>query len=467
MSMQFSLNAFSVIYFVSAIISGGVAYISYRRRAVIGATTLMWLMLALAWWSGLNGIEILSPNFEWHLFWARLGYFGIVAVPVLWLIFSIQYSQQEKAPTFRKLAWLWIVPAITMLMLWTNDWHKLVWSSIEMVELQGLQLQSVEHGTYFWVHAIYTYGAVLAGAIIFVRRTVQADEAYRSQAAIMLLAALILLVGNGLYVFKLLPFRGLDITPFTFNLTSLVLAWGLFRYKLLDLIPVASEVILQNMGDGILVTDARSRIVFINPSFENLAWLTKGTSVGNKVTDVLYNWPDIFQDRNKRTLKNIEVPIGERKVFFEVNIAPLFENRKYVGCIYDIRDITERVKTENRQSLLRQGIEKEPADDSAPIMLATRASDSRIVDVNNEFVLQTGYSRAEALERTPLQLGLLEVTTRSEVTRQVRHNEQVVDEVILVNTKAGESLAWKLSIAKLSLDGNEIHIWAAKPIRQT
>jgi PAS domain S-box-containing protein len=464
--MQLSLNVFSLIYFISAIISGSVAAISFRRRKVIGATTLMWMMLALTWWSGLSGIEGLNPGADWHLFWSRLGYFGIVSVPVLWLIFAVQYSQQEKTPSARKLTLLWIVPLITLIMLWTNSWHKLMWSSIEMINFQGIMIQSVEHGTYFWLHAIYTYGAVLAGVIIFVRHMIQTDDAYRAQAGTMLLAALVLLIGNGLYVFKLLPFRGLDITPFTFTVSSLILAWGLFRFKLLDLIPVAGEVVLQNMGDGILVTDARSRIVYINPSFENLAWLQKGTSVGHQVTEVLYNWPDIFKDRNKRTLANIEVPIGERKVFFEVNISPLFENRKYLGCIYNIRDITERVKTETRQTLMRQGISKEDTDDAAPIMMAFRANDSRIVDVNNEFVLQTGFSRAEALERTALQMGLLEVTSRSEITRRIRQKDQLTDEIIAVRTKSGETQAWKLSVSKICVDGNDIHIWAAKPIKQ-
>jgi len=465
--MQLSLNTFAVICFISAVISGSVAAISFRRRKVMGATTLMWMMLALTWWSGLNGIEDLNQGADWHLLWSRLGYFGIVSVPVLWLIFAIQYSQQEKTPPARKLALLWIIPAFTVIMLWTNSWHHLMWSSIEMVDFQGTMLQSVEHGTYFWIHAIYTYGAVLAGVFIFVRHMLQADDTYRAQAGAMLLAALVLLIGNGLYVFRLLPFRALDITPFTFTVSSLILAWGLFRFKLLDLIPVASEVVLQNMGDGILVTDARSRIVYINPSFENLAWLTKGTSVGNPVTEVLYNWPDIFRDRNSRNLTNIEVPIGERKIFFEVNISPLFERRKYVGSIYNIRDITERVKTENRQTLMRQGIDKEEIGETAPIMMAFRVSDSRIVDVNNEFVLQTGFSRAETLERTALQLGLLEVTTRSEITRSIRQKDQLTDEIILVRTKSGEAQAWKLSTSKICVDGNELHIWAAKPIKQT
>lgn len=464
--MQFSINAFSIILFVSALVSGVVAYISYQRRNVIGATTLMWIMLGLTFWSGCYGIENLNPSLEWHKFWLRMAFLSVVSVPVFWLIFAIQYSQQEKAPSLRKLAWLWIVPLITMIMLWTNDWHGLVWSSIQMINLQGIVVQAVEYGAYFWVHAIYTYGVVLAGAVIFVRYAIQSDDAYRSQAATMLMAVLILLCGNGLYVFKLLPFRGLDITPFSFTVSSLMLAWGLFRFKLLDLMPVASEAILQNLGDGILVTDARSRIIFINPSFENLAWLMKGTSVGNQVTEVLYNWPDIFQDHTKKTLTDIEVPVGDRKVFFEVNISPLFKNRKYVGCIYDIRDITERVRTENRQYLLRQGLDQEAIDEFAPIMITFRAKDSKIIDVNNEFVLQTGFSRAEALERTALQLGLLEVTTRSDITRQLRNHDQLQDEIILIATKSREPQAWKVSITKISVNGVELHIWAARPVKQ-
>jgi PAS domain S-box-containing protein len=464
--MQFSFNVFSSAYFVSAGVAGALAVISYRRRAVIGAVTLVWIMLALTWWSGCAGIEDLADTLPWHMFWARLGYFGIVSVPVLWLIFAIQYSRQEKAPSVRKLLWLWIVPALTMLMLWTNEWHGLVWSSVQMIELQGIPLQSVEHGTYFWIHAVYTYGAVLAGAVIFVRRAIQAEDAYRSQAATMLLAVLILLAGNGLYLFKLLPFRGLDITPFAFTISSLVLAWGLFRFKLLDLMPIASEVVLRNLGDGILVTDASGRIIYINPALENLAWLTKGTSIGHAATEVFYNWPDIFRDYAKKTLTDLEISVGSRKVFFEINISPLFENRVFVGCIYVMRDISERVKVENRQSLLRQKIEKDSPGEFTPILIVFRAQDSKIVDVNTEFVLQTGFSRPEALGRTALQLGLLEATTRSDLTRRLRAQNQLVDEILLVSTKAGEPRAWKVSISKIVIEDTELDFWAAKPVKQ-
>ena len=463
--MQFSLNPFSSAYFVSAAIAGAVAVICYRRRAVSGALSLMFIMLTLTWWSGCLGIEHLNSSQSWHFFWMQMSFFGIVATPVLWLIFAIQYSQQEKAPRPRQLLWLWAIPALTMFMIWTNPWHGWFWSSIQMLTLQDITVQAVEHGPYFWIHALYTYGTVLVGAIIFVRRALQAEDAYRSQAATMLLAVLILLAGNGLYLFKLLPFRGLDITPFSFTVSSLVLSWGLFRFKLLDLMPIASEVVLRNLSDGILVTDASGRIVFINPALENLAWLTAGTSIGKPADQVLSQWTGIFAEPTKKARLDLEVQIGDHRIFCEVNRSPLHENRTFIGCIYDIRDISERVQAENRLVLLRQNRGEEPATQFTPILIAFRVSDGTIVDVNAEFVVQTGYQAAEALGRSALQLGLLEVTTRSDMTRRLRTQNQLVDETILINTKAGEPRAWKLSISKIVVDGVELHIWAARPVK--
>jgi PAS domain S-box-containing protein len=461
--MSFSLNYFSAALFVSAIISGIMAVISYRRRAVIGANTLMWLMIALTFWSTVYAIENLNPGLGWHKFWSGAQYLSIASIPVLWLVFAIQYSQQEKAPSLRKLSWLGILPVLTIIMAWTNDLHGLVWPRMELVTLQGITLLSVEHGIYFWVQAIYAYLTIFAGTIIFVRQTMRASDMYRSQAFIMLLAAAFLLLGNGLYVFGLLPFKGLDITPFTFTISSLILAWGLFRHRLLDLMPIASEIVLGSLGDGIMVTDASARIAYINPALEALAGLMPGTSVGHPVSEVLYNWPNIFREYKQSTMTEIELGTGAQKIFLEVQISPLFKQQTYIGCIYDLRNITERVDTESKMRLLRQSITKELPGEYTPILIAFRAKDGKILDINNEYVFHTGYNRDESIGRTALQLGLWDVETRTILTRQMHEKSLLTDAVITVKTKSGQNQTWKLSISTTSMDSDELHIWTAKP----
>ena len=67
---------------------------------------------------------------------------------------------------------------------------------------------------------------------------------YRKQSVALLLAALAPWVGNGTYVLGLSPVVNLDLTPFAFLFTGIAIALGLFRFRLLDLVPVARDNVI-------------------------------------------------------------------------------------------------------------------------------------------------------------------------------------------------------------------------------
>ncbi len=449
-----------IVLLASATFTGLMAVFCYRRRQVIGASTLMWIMIALTWWSLVYFIENLNPALGWHKFWSMAQYLSIASIPVLWMLFALQYSQQETAPSMRGLAWLWIVPVITNLMVWTNDWHGLVWSRLELAKLNGIILLGVEHGLYFWVHAVYSYINILAGIVIFIRQAAREDQAYRLQAGLTLIAAAVLLVGNTLYLFKFLPLEGLDITPLSFSIASGLLALALFRHQMLDLMPIANEIILNNMGDGILVLDARNRVIYINPAFEFLAGLTPGLAVGQEIHRLLPAWPNIFQRYAQKKTAEIEVEIGGVKRIVELLVSPLLRKNTYEGSIYVIRDITERLDLENRLRLSLE-ISKKERDDEY-IFLAVDAQNGQVLDVNNEFVVETGFSREQVLGRTLLQVGLWGVETRTAVTRRLREKNQIVDSPVTILSRTGQRHDWTLSISIVSLGGRDIQVWVAK-----
>ena len=454
---------YSIVLMLSAIFTGVLTVICYRRRTVIGASTLMWIMVALTWWSAAYAIENLNTSLGWHKFWSASMYVSIAAIPVLWMYFSLQYSQQETAPSLRSISWVWIVPVLTNIMAWTNDWHHLLWPRLELVTLSGTVFLDVEHGLYFWIHAVYSYINIAIGIIIFIRQASRADQAYRQQAGLMLVAAAALLIGNTLYLFDLLPFKGLDITPFSFTISGSLLALGLFRHRLLDLMPIANEIILNNMGDGILVVDASDRVVYANPAFETLTGLQPGLAVGENIRDLLAHWPNIFRRYEQKTISEIEVEISNSKHIFELLVSPLIQRSRYEGCMYVLRDITERLDLENRLRLSLQIAQKDSADDY--VFIAFEARDGKIIDVNNEFVVQTGYGREQALGRTALQLGLWDLETRTNLTRQLREKNQLVDAEIIVNVRSNQRQRWKLSVIANRIDGREIQFWIARTIQ--
>ncbi len=460
--MEFSLNTFSLVLFISAIVSAIVAIPAYQRRKVPGATVMFWIAVALTFWSIAYGIENLNPNLDWHKFWTLVQFISIPFIPVFWLIFAIQYTQQNKAPSLAKMSPLFIVPASAVLMAWTNELHHLFWSDMQIVMLSGVDMLTVEFGPYFIFYAIYSYTAIFIGIFFFSRHAIQVEPAYRSQAIIMLAAVMVFITGNGLYLLGLLPFRGLDITPFSFTLSSIILSYGLFRHHLLDLMPIANEMILQNIGDGVLVLDSQKRIIFINPAFEQMAGLLPETSVGSQVDEVLFNWPDIFSKPETAQQIEAKITLGDSQHYLQVQISPIWHRDTLQGSIYVIHDITERASHEEKMRLFIESRDKVSEDF---IFLALDKTNSIILDVNSSFTLATGYILEEVIGKSILSLNLVSVETRALLNRILLTSPGIYDMLVSVRAKNRKEQDWNLSITSVSLNETSFKIWVAQPVK--
>ena len=75
-------------------------------------------------------------------------------------------------------------------------------------------------------------------------------------------------------ILHLSPFPGLDLTPLVFSISGIFYAYGLFRYRMMDLAPIGRDAVLEKMGDGMLVVDDITRVVDINPRARS--FLNKG-----------------------------------------------------------------------------------------------------------------------------------------------------------------------------------------------
>lgn len=462
MDMQLSLNTFSLALFISAVVSAMVAVFIYKRQKSYGAKTMFWISVALSFWSTAYGIENLNPDLSWHKFWAVIEFISIPYIPVLWLIFAIQYTQQNKAPSFKKLLPLFIVPLSATIMVASNDLHNLFWSSAYIVEINQIPLLAVEFGPYFTFYALYSYIAIFIGIFFFLRHALTSGPAYRKQAFIILLSVLAFITGNGLYLLKLLPFEGLDITPFSFTISNLILSYGLFRHHLLDLMPIANEIILQNIGDGVLVLDSHKRIVFINAAFEKMTGLLPDTSVGSPIHEVLFNWPDIFNDMQVVRQIETKVNTGDTERYLQIQTNPIWHRDTLQGCIYVIHDITERASQEEKMRLFIESREKVSED---YIFIALDKTNSTILDVNSSFTLATGYTLEEVIGRSVLTLNFVSVETRALLNRLLLTSPGIYDMRITIQAKNRQQQDWNVSITSINLNETGFKIWVAQPAR--
>ena len=95
---------------------------------------------------------------------------------------------------------------------------------------------------------------------------------YRRQGRVLIVASVIPFLGERRLDLDPPANRGpvVDPTPFLFLITAFVLVWGFFRLRLLNLVPVARSLVLEQMADGVLVLDLFGRVVDANPAASRL-----------------------------------------------------------------------------------------------------------------------------------------------------------------------------------------------------
>src|SRR5262245_53389877 len=184
--MAWHLSALVVVSFTTSAIAASVALVCWRRRAAPGASALALLMLAVTEWTFFRGLEAAALEIPDKVVWAKLEYFGILSVGPLWLLFALAYSRQLYLPLRGQLL-LWTVPAITMAIVWTNEYHHLIWTTIEKSS-RHTSVLIYGHGAWFWVMVGYTYVMLGAGAVVMVLAIARFPEAFRTQAVALLLA---------------------------------------------------------------------------------------------------------------------------------------------------------------------------------------------------------------------------------------------------------------------------------------
>jgi PAS domain-containing protein len=279
--------AYTLSLLIAAAISVALAFYAWRRRDVPGAETLAFLMSATAVWAFGYALELAIPGIAGKIFWAKVQYLGIITVPVAWLAFALQYTGRTRWLTRSWLALLSGIPLVTLLLALTNEAHNLIWSNTEIARTGSLVLLGLEHGAWFWVYWTYSYLLMLCGSVLIVSRLARSADLYRKQSSALLAGVAVPWVANGVYVLGLTPVPGLDLTPFTFLLSGAMLSWGLFRYRLLDIVPVAHQAIIEGMRDGVAVLDLQGRIVEINPAALRILDVPAPGAIGRAAEEIV------------------------------------------------------------------------------------------------------------------------------------------------------------------------------------
>ncbi|HEY73125.1 MAG TPA: PAS domain S-box protein [Thermoflexia bacterium] len=361
-----------ILLIATAIVSAASALYVYSRHRIPGNRTMVLTALAGAAWLVGYALELASVDIPSKIFWNQIQYVGIVIVIATWLVFTFQYTGREKWLTRRTLILLSIDPILTLLLVFTNEAHGLIWGP-PMLDIEGPFLTLVRpHGAGFWIHATYSYALLLTTAFLLAQMLVRSRHLYRRQARLLLFATSLPILGSALMIFGINPLRYLDLAPLSFTAASLMLTWSLFRLRVGDIVPVARDAVVESMSDGVIVLDEQNRIVDLNGVARLLAGHAASEAIGQSVGQIWPDWLDLIERHGEENGIGEQVALGEgreRRVY-DLRVSPIVD---WVGRITSrvivLRDVTERREAEEGQRKALAAREKALAE----ALQATRA----------------------------------------------------------------------------------------------
>ena len=262
------------------------------------------------------------------------------------LIFSLVYTHQRNWITPRRLIPFWTIPVITVFMVISNEFQKLIWVKVTLN--QSLNLLIYQHGPAFWVYTSFAYLCLALADFILIREYRFAVGFNKNQITAIVASTIFPWLGSITYLFGFDPVPGLDTTIVSFAMTSILLTIAITQSRLFDLLPIAHDLLLQNMQDGVIVLDPSNCVVETNPSAAYL--LDKlALPLGGDVMTTFQQWPDLASVllRKSRLPEEIFLP-GSLPRYLDIRVTPItdIQTNKNNGYLAVLRDITDRKKAE-------------------------------------------------------------------------------------------------------------------------
>jgi diguanylate cyclase (GGDEF)-like protein/PAS domain S-box-containing protein len=349
MDLLFRLNPVALTLLIPGLISAALAFYTLKMRPVEGSRPFAFLMLAVSIWSFAYGAELTCLNLEGMMFFVEFEYLGIAAIPVLLLILMLEYTGRGDWVRPGYLIGLFIIPFITLVLVSTSQFHNLYYSSISLDTGGPFPQLSLTRGVWFWINSVYAYVAILLSAGLLLEKLHYPQPVYRPQIIAMLIGVSIPLVVNILYLaigFAL--FGHVDLTPFAFAASGLIMAWGILRYRLFSVIPVAREYVIESMKEGVIVMDSENKLGDINTASRKIFGLDN-SDIGKPLCGFLQDWPEIIDQYQSQGNSCREIVHGtnEDKHYCEITISSLADRGgRPLGRLIIVRDITEWKKLE-------------------------------------------------------------------------------------------------------------------------
>ena len=271
-------------------------------------------------------------------------YIAICFIPVAVFFMGLIYAN-TKIEFKKRYLLLFIIPIISLIVLWTNDYHHLFY------EHYSVDFQTNVYGPYATIHNIYSYILLAWGILYMLKFSIKNSGFFSKQSLLIVLGVSVPLVVNILGTFKTIP-MSIYVTPITFTVTIICCAIAILKFQFLGVTPIALQKIVDRISDGYVVLDENNTITDFNKTFldifklkaedirsKNFIKLLQSKEVNRQA--IVKIDKSIEKANETETTVSFEQHFSEIKKYFKIEITPINSDNTSLGTLFLFKDITQ------------------------------------------------------------------------------------------------------------------------------
>jgi len=390
------------LHFIYVVLYAGVAALTlvatlivWRRRTARGATSLAVLMLGVAIWCGAYAVMWYVPALGQQVFWERATSLGSWMVPVAFLTLAFTVAGMDRWRTPSRIALIAIASFALDNLEWLNPAH--LFDKAFVAQKMGPYTHfAVVPGPLYWAYVVFAYALVTISLIILFRAYLRSSGTERTRAAILLIGGLVPFAASIVTESGVVPAGGLDLAPLAFLATGGLWLVAILRNTLLDILPLARDVLVEQMLDGVVVVDGEDHVVDANPTALTMLHAPLAKVLGRPAEAVLSSVKGAAAVLGGSGPRRAVLPIGpdDDSRYVELGITPLVGDLgRPPAQLVTLHDVTEERRATEVLLLARQVFDT--ANDA--IVVTLLSADQPVIDVNNAFCRLTGRSRDDTI----------------------------------------------------------------------
>lgn len=280
------------------------------------------------------------------MYFDYFSYIGSCFLPIS-LFYTANVFLKTKVKFEKWHTLLFVVPILSLLVLWTNDFHNLFYIHY------SININETIFGKFFYIYEIYTYALLIIDIILLLKYPIKNSGFFSKQSILILIGSVVPIFINILGAVGVVPMT-IYVTPICFAVTIFFYSIAIFKFDFLSVTPIAMQRVVDRMSDSFVVVNEENIITDFNDTFLKTFKLTNNKLRNVDFIDLIKK--SKFENKDVKEMESLLLEcksstktfqfknnININDKYFNIEVNGIFSKNTFLGSLILFKDVTQHI----------------------------------------------------------------------------------------------------------------------------